>query len=605
MARRTTASVPPPDEAPEAPDASPAGADAGATDAPATDAPATGAAPDASATAPDAASASAPLPTESGFFSWLRGLGLQRQSGWLGGVCGGIATRIGLDPLLVRGIAVVLAVIGAPVALLYAVAWFLLPDETGTIHAQQLGRGRVTRALPGIVAVFLASFLPLTQGFWYAGALYWGDLGWGGATGRIIWTAVLLAAVITLVVWLARRATNDIPTTPATTDDRPETVPSFPAESAQAAGPDAAGAPGADATPAHVAPGTAAFAAASGAAASAPLTAPSEPPAPGADASAEELAAWKAQQHEWQRQRAAWAAEQRRSERERRQALAQEQAIEAARVARERTRIRRLTRPRASAGIVFLVLGVALVSGAIAAFASAQESATRGAEWMIGAGVLVLVLGAGTVAVALGRRRSGALAFFSILAVLALAVAVVLPPDRQTIPPGAGWGIDTSRDGRYAQLTGYTGLYIPDRDNGTVVVDLWQAFGTIHVDVAQGATVRIELTTDAAQQWVSVDENYNDSTGRYSGYRVDDGRWQLTIGEGEPDLVLRLWTGAGAWLNISSSGDSDTPLLLDPKPDSDQTWTTDAYGNQTETTPVPTPIPTEPAEGSTTEGATP
>src|SRR5690606_7130960 len=157
--------------------------------------------------------------SESGFFTWLRGLGLQRQSGWLGGVCGGIAARIGLDPLLVRGIAVVLAVVGAPVALLYAIAWFLLPDEGGTIHAQQLGHGRVTRALPGIIAVFLASFLPITQGFWYAGALYWGDVGWGGSLARFVWTGVLLVVVIVLVVWLARRSTSEIPTTPATTDD--------------------------------------------------------------------------------------------------------------------------------------------------------------------------------------------------------------------------------------------------------------------------------------------------------------------------------------------------------------------------------------------------
>lgn len=587
MARRTTAS-PPPDEAPEE------STDASAPVGPSTAeeaAPETPALETEAAAAPRAASASAP--GESGFFTWLRGLGLQRQNGWLGGVCGGLATRIGIDPLLVRGIAVVLAVVGAPVVLLYAIAWFLLPDAAGTIHAQELGHGRVTRALPGIVAVFLLSFLPLTQGFWYAGALYWGDLGWGGAAGRIIWTAVLLAAVIVLVVWLARRSSAEIPMTPATTDDRPETVPTFPSE--------AAGVSVAD-----TAPTTAAFVASASAAAER-VAAPGEPPAPPADASAEELAAWKASQEEWQKQRAAWAAEQRRSERDRRQAEAHAQAIEAAELARERARIRRMTRPRASAGVVFLVLGVALVAGAIAAFTAAQAPATRGAEWMIGAAVLVLVLGLGTVVVALGRRRSGALAFFSMLAVVVLVLAVVVPTDRTTILPGAAWGIDTSSDGRYAQLAGTTSLYVSDREGDPAVVDLWQLAGTVQVDLQEGATLRLEFTTDARDQWVNIQENFDrgfEITQRSSEYRLHDGRLRLTAGSGEPDVVLRLWAGAGTRVFVYRWSETSSPLELDPSPD--YTWDLNDDGQVVEPTPAPTSTPAPTDSGVTSgEGGTP
>jgi phage shock protein PspC (stress-responsive transcriptional regulator) len=569
MARRTTASAPPPDEA--ADEAS----ETTASEATAADEPA--------AASPGPASA----PGESGFFTWLRALGVQRQNGWLGGVCGGIAARIGLDPLLVRGIAVVLAVVGAPVVLLYAIAWFLLPDAAGTIHARELGHGRVTRALPGIVAVFLLSFLPLTQGFWYAGALYWGDLGWGGAAGRIIWTAVLLAAVIVLVVWLARRSSAEIPMTPATTDDRPETVPTFPADGADA---DAASTPAA---------------ASLAAAASSPATELGEPPAPPADASAEELANWKASQDEWQKQRAAWAAEQRRSERERRQADAHAQATEAARLARERARIRRLTQPRASAGIVFLVLGIALVAGALAAFSAAQAPATRGAEWMIGAAVLVLALGLGTVVVALARRRSGALGFFSMLAVLALLAAVVVPTDRATLPPGVFWGIDTSRDGRYAQLAGTTQLYVTDREGDPVTVDLWQLAGSVQVDLQEGATVRVELTTDGRDSRVTVEEHVDGSTGgnvsqRYADYRVRDGRLRMTAGEGEADVVLRVWAGSATRFSIVQWTSDETPLSLTPAPD--HSWAIDGWGRTIETTPSPTP-PADPAD--TAEGEAP
>jgi phage shock protein PspC (stress-responsive transcriptional regulator) len=591
MARRTTASAPPPDEAADASDQTPDGA-ADATTTTATAAPETAAASDTpgSDTAGDGATAA--RPTESGFFSWLRGLGLQRRSGWLGGVCGGIATRLGLDPLLVRGIVVVLAVVGAPVALLYAAAWFLLPDEAGTIHAQELGRGRVTRALPGIVAVFLLSFLPLTQGFWYAGALYWGDLGWGGAAGRIVWTAVLLVAVIVLVVWLARRSSTEIPTTPATTDDRPETVPSFPADTAGAAA--ASPAAGADAGL-----GTGASLAAA-APASAALAEPTAPPAPPAEASAEELAAWKASQDEWQRQRAAWAAEQRRSERDRRQAEAQAQAVEAARLARERARIRRLTRPRASAGIVFLVLGVALVSGAISAFAASQSSATRGAEWMIGAAVLVLALGVGTVAVALGRRRSGALAFFSILAMLALVGSLFVPTDRQLLAPWVTTWVDSTHSGSYAQLAGtvYVNVY-PTGAADPAVIDVWQLSGYTNIQLDEGTTVRLEVQADEPGYFVEVSELWADG-GSSSSYRVGRDGLTLLVGEGDPDVVLRLHSlhGTHLWINAESW---ERRVPLTPASGDVATWQTDENGVGT-IVPEPTPIPTDPADAGTTTG---
>lgn len=521
----------------------------------------------------------APAP-ESGFFTWLRELGVPRRAGWLGGVCAGIAERIGIDPLIVRGIAVVLAVVGAPIALVYAAAWFLLPDEQGIIHAQELGHGRVTRALPGIVAVFLLSFLPLTQGFWYTGALYWSNLDWGGAIGRAVWTGVILVAVIVLVVWLARRASADLPTTPATTDDRPETVPSFP-----------------DAATADAEREIAAAVAVSiGAPVTAPVTAPGEPPAPPADASAEELAEWKRSQDEWQQQRAAWAAEQKRSERERRQAEASARAVAAMEAARERARIRKLTRPRASAGVVFLVLGLGLVAAALAALAASNAPATRGAEWMIGAAVLVLVLGAGTVVVGLARRRSGALAFFSILSVLALAAAVLVPTDRVLLLPG--YWISGSSDGRFAQLGGDTGMYVPNGDGDTASVDLWQLGGTVTVNMEEDATLRLEIAGDPQRVWVAVEE-YLDEGGRTSQYEMTAGGFALTVGDGRPDLVLRLSgfgsTGLSSSVYITARTSDGSPLPLDPAPDEVRQW--DGEGLEVEPTPIP--VPTE----TTTPGA--
>ncbi|AYF98153.1 PspC domain-containing protein [Protaetiibacter intestinalis] len=547
MARRTTASTPPPEETPD--------------EAPAASATTTATTEDEAA--PEVTPGTPPV--ESRFFAWMRGLALPRRAGWLGGVCAGVADRLGIDPLIVRGIAVVLAVVGAPVALLYAIAWFLLPDEQGVIHAQQLGHGRVTRALPGILGVFLLSFLPLTQSFWYAGALYWNDLGWGGAFGRIAWTGVLLIGAIVVVVWLAKRSTSAVPVPRVA----PETVPAD-AALASAAAP-----------------------------ASAPVTDPGEPPAPPADVSDEELAAWRERQDAWQTQRAAWAAEQRRSERERRQAEASARAAEALAASRERTRIRTLTRPRASAGVVFLSLGVALVGGALAAFAASGDPATADSAWVIGAGVLVLVLGVATVAVGIARRRSGALAFFSILAVLALLVAVVLPSDRVVIPPGASMGISGAEDGRFAQLAGSTSLYVPDRDGDTATVDLWQLAGSVYLELQEGATVRLEIASDDGVRYVTVDELNYDGSGRTSQFRITDRAWKLTLGEGTPDLVLRLWAGRSTSVYVNSWSENASNLLFSIPPD--ETWSTTTDGSVIEGEPTPTATPMPGADTDSTE----
>lgn len=61
----------------------------------------------------------------------------------LAGVCGGLGRRLGIDPVLLRVVAVVLAVFGGVGLLLYALAWLLVPaeGEQVSIVEQALGRG--------------------------------------------------------------------------------------------------------------------------------------------------------------------------------------------------------------------------------------------------------------------------------------------------------------------------------------------------------------------------------------------------------------------------------------------------------------------------------
>lgn len=165
-------------------------------------------APAGSQPADDAGPTPPPAPG-SRFFSWLRTIDIRREQGWIGGVCAGIATRLGIDPLIVRGIAVVVAVLGGPAILLYAAAWLLLPDASDRIHLEDVFRGRFEPVIAAIGGLFVLAMLPVAQGFWFLGAGYWGAPDWGGSLGRALWTVALVGLLVWLIVWIARRSSSD------------------------------------------------------------------------------------------------------------------------------------------------------------------------------------------------------------------------------------------------------------------------------------------------------------------------------------------------------------------------------------------------------------
>jgi phage shock protein PspC (stress-responsive transcriptional regulator) len=275
------------------------------------------------------------------FFSWMRSLGIQRQPGWIGGVCSGIAARLDIDPLIVRGIVVVVAVLGGPAFIVYAAAWLLLPREDDSIHLENLSSGRVESPIAGIGALVVLSMLPMAQGFWYLGSAYWGAPSWGYDLGRALWTIVLLGTVTAFVVWIARRAGRNEPRadstpvfSPATTDGRPETIP-------EPGTPDAS-----DST-------------------STPRTA-SPPAAPAADASAEELTAWRERQELWKQQNREFKSAEAASQRVVRQQRAAEYRARARLLSAqsaERRRARKLANPVVSAPTVLAVVGAAILAG--------------------------------------------------------------------------------------------------------------------------------------------------------------------------------------------------------------------------------------------------
>ncbi len=125
-------------------------------------------------------------------FARLRSSGYQRDTDgrWFGGVCSGLAQRFGVDPVLIRAAAVVLAFLGGIGLTAYVVLWLLLPDRRGDILAERAVRQG--DAGP-IVLLALAAFLVI-------GGLF--SIGNGNG-----WFAPLWLIPVAVLVWfvLSRR----------------------------------------------------------------------------------------------------------------------------------------------------------------------------------------------------------------------------------------------------------------------------------------------------------------------------------------------------------------------------------------------------------------
>jgi len=84
----------------------------------------------------------APPPPRPDFLQELRSLRRSRRDKVIAGVCGGIAERLGLDPILVRVVTVALAFFGGVGVLIYLLGWLLLPVEGGQASIVESAFGR-------------------------------------------------------------------------------------------------------------------------------------------------------------------------------------------------------------------------------------------------------------------------------------------------------------------------------------------------------------------------------------------------------------------------------------------------------------------------------
>lgn len=454
------------------------------------------------------------------FFTWMRSLGLSRQPGWMGGVCAGIAARLGIDPLIVRGIFVVVAILGGPALLLYAAAWLLLPDANNKIHLEEVFAGRLESPIAAIGALVFLSLLPITQGFWFAGAAFWGDMSWGAAVGRAFWTIALLALLVWFVVWIARRAQRSaVPFVPPT-----------PAADAGAA--DAAAATDADVATAD----TLSFAVA-------PTTTPVAPPAPAAGAAPEELAEWREKQAAWKLERDAYRAKAAADARESARVNA-----EAARARREVANAERNARqerwlaanPPAGGAFTAIALGGAALAGGIGALVASTPYAV-----VTGIAVATLFLGLSIVVAGVMRRRSGFLSFVSILALLGMLVAAVVPLGRPFVLISSGYGINGDSESSITMLSGSIDVrldpaYTPDDAD----IDVWLANGDIDVYVEEGMSARIIVQKVTGSVWLAGDD---EGFTLVSQSRVGNSVTSTTVvgPDPNPGVTVNIWHGSG------------------------------------------------------------
>ncbi|VXB69095.1 Phage shock protein C (PspC) family protein [Arthrobacter sp. 9AX] len=134
---------------------------------------------------------------QSDFFGWLRSHGISRgQDRWIGGVSSGIAHRMGIDPLIVRGVFIVLTLFAGIGVLLYGLSWAFLPEPDGRIHVQEAGAGRWTSGMTGSLIATILGFSGLGGGFW----------GWGNhGFGAFLWTVFWVGGAIYLIYYLVQR----------------------------------------------------------------------------------------------------------------------------------------------------------------------------------------------------------------------------------------------------------------------------------------------------------------------------------------------------------------------------------------------------------------
>ena len=485
------------------------------------------------------------------FFAWIRSLGVtRRDDAWIAGVCSGLAARTGLDVRLVRGIAIVIAILGGPVFLAYAVGWALLPDSRGHIHAESAVHGQFTYPMIFIGIAAILTFLPFTRGIWFDGAPHiWGMPDWLEVTLRTLWILALIAGAIWLTVLIAR----SIPRRPEAGDGSAPFVATAPSAYPTATPTDATGAAftgtapagtGTTSTGPSAAPGAPDDATTSTSPTPDPTAANATGQAPDAATSAPSAGWWTHEgitNHGWSHER-------------------HEQAREAAR-ARAAAWKAAHPQPRgAGAAFSSVVLGIALVAAAIVGIGYGAVVPDGKLVLVISIAALV-VIAVGIVIAGIRGRTSGGLGPFAFLLAIVVLFTGVLPAGTEVQPFGTQ-NIDASQalssgPDSYLLIAGKTVIDAEDLTNRSPdgTVDVWLGAGQTEVVLPEGVPVVVEshvfagtVTTTSGTERSGIlidDDRLFPASGSPAGIPAGSDADRVSDARAAGIPVIRVWLLAG------------------------------------------------------------
>ncbi|WP_427383717.1 PspC domain-containing protein [Janibacter sp. G56] len=102
---------------------------------------------------------------------------------WIGGVCSGVAEALGIDPIIVRVVVVLLAVLPGIGVLAYLLAWLFLPTREGRILAEEA----VVRADAWAIVLIAVTATAVTSLFWWDNHTWPGPLPGMLIVGGLLW----------------------------------------------------------------------------------------------------------------------------------------------------------------------------------------------------------------------------------------------------------------------------------------------------------------------------------------------------------------------------------------------------------------------------------
>ncbi|MET1044012.1 MAG: PspC domain-containing protein [Microbacteriaceae bacterium] len=463
-------------------------------------------------TEPTTETPGAPQPPQSPqgnrFFAWMRSIGLTRQPGWIGGVASGIALRLNIDPLIVRGIIVVVALLGAPMLLLYAAAWMLLPDHTGKIHAEELGKGRFEPPVAGAGVMVLLELLPSGNiAFPFVGPIFpwWNGDVWPWAVGDGFFGVFWTLAVIGLAIWLVVALANRSDKTPVATPMPPAAGDAGSSDAATAAYP------------------TAAYPTASATAVTVPL-APTSAPASQPPTDPADLAAWQQQQARYKQERDEFVRANEDAKRAAMAAKVAEQKREsAARAAAYRAE---LDRTRSHPLFTLSAIGLSLIVGALVFYLVGESTITEQSMTAGLASMLAVLAVAIIVNGIIGKRSGGSSGLAVVVAITLVATSLSPFGSHVTVFGNSNYQAQytENRDEVYFAGFGQTTIDLEDYWQGTRrgtasreigQVRVFSGFGDVTIIVPDDEYIELDLNVGGGQ--LEVDGSTADQGGLFRG----------------------------------------------------------------------------------------